>query len=119
MTTLIALVANLIAWSKLNWYVSSVLTMLRSDSYRKKWLINIQKLIIFAFYESVNPRVEVSTSDVWVKAYTQEGGGILPSAEPYFAEIQKKQKLIKDLQDAGTPPANTDALIEAFGKDSR
>lgn len=52
--------------------------------------------------ESENPGVEVSSSDVWVKAHTQEGGVILPSAQPYFAELQKKQQEIKELQDAGS-----------------
>ncbi|XP_026380696.1 uncharacterized protein LOC113275419 isoform X2 [Papaver somniferum] len=95
-----------------------------------------------------NPGAEITTSDVWIKAHTQEGGKILPSAQKYYVRIllnyfiqphtslvnlylteyncstlqddlKKAQLDIKEKQDSGSSVDESDPLTLAFGKDTR
>lgn len=69
--------------------------------------------------ERENPDVEISTSDVWIKAHTQEGGEILPSAQKYFDELKKAQEDIKGKKAVGVPVLDLDVMTKDFQKECR
>lgn len=75
--------------------------------------------LVKAELERENPEVEISTSDVWIKAHTQEGGEILPSAQRSFDDFKKAQEDIKGKKDAGIPVSYLDAMTKVFQKECR
>ncbi|XP_026410821.1 uncharacterized protein LOC113306052 [Papaver somniferum] len=75
--------------------------------------------LVRAELELENPGVEITTSDVWIKAHTQEGWKILPSAQKYYDDLKKAQLDIKEKQDSGSSVDEADALTVYFGKDTR
>ncbi|XP_026445224.1 uncharacterized protein LOC113345758 isoform X2 [Papaver somniferum] len=75
--------------------------------------------LVRAELELENPRVEITTSDVWIKDHTQEGGKILRSAQKYYDDLKKAQLDTKEKQDSGSSVDEADPLTVAFGKDTR
>ncbi|XP_026455281.1 uncharacterized protein LOC113356382 isoform X2 [Papaver somniferum] len=68
---------------------------------------------------AASPEAEISTSDVWIKAHSQEHEVILPSAQPYYEQLTKVLEDIKGKLEADTPVEETCEVTSLFGKDSR